>query len=404
MVSTPYSYQALHADSSEYAVAVPDQSISSIKLADNAVTGNKISDGAITDDDISVSADIDPSKIDGTAMVLSSSWQTISGFVDFEGPVYMYDSVFRSSQYGVKIGSAVFHASEGALLEVTRDYNSTAYKYGMKVALDNVSTGSLHGIQSEVEHSTAGSGGSAYGIYGHATSDGSPRSGISALAQCKNSSATTGYSYGVSGSAFDGAYAFGIYGHASSATINYAGYFSGNVHVVGSLSKGGGAFKIDHPLDPENKYLQHSFVESPDMMNIYNGNTILDSRGEADIELPEWFEVLNRDFRYQLTAIGAPGPNLYVAEEIHDNRFRIAGGISGMKVSWQVTGVRKDPWAEANRIQVEVDKNRDEKGKYMHPEVYDQSIERSVDYETLHPILEARAKHSESRSDGNIGE
>lgn len=48
--------------------------------------------------------------------------------------------------------------------------------------------------------------------------------------------------------------------------------------------------------------------------------------------LPEWFETLNRDFRYQLTAVGAPGPNLYVAEEISGNHFKIAGGQPGAKV------------------------------------------------------------------------
>ena len=46
---------------------------------------------------------------------------------------------------------------------------------------------------------------------------------------------------------------------------------AGNLDVTGTISKGGGTFKIDHPLDPTNKYLYHSFVESPDMMNIYNG-------------------------------------------------------------------------------------------------------------------------------------
>ena len=79
---------------------------------------------------------------------------------------------------------------------------------------------------------------------------------------------------------------------------------SGNVDILGTLSKGGGSFKIDHPLDPANKYLYHSFVESPDMMNIYNGNITTDASGEAVVELPEWFETLNRDFRYQLTVIG----------------------------------------------------------------------------------------------------
>ena len=141
--------------------------------------------------------------------------------------------------------------------------------------------------------------------------------------------------------------------------------------ITGSLSKGGGSFKIDHPLDPENKYLSHSFVESPDMMNVYNGNVVLDAEGRAVIELPDWFEVLNHDFRYQLTPIGAPGPNLYVASEVSGNSFEIAGGAPGMTVSWQVTGIRHDPWAEANRIQVEEDKTADEQGKYLHPEVLD---------------------------------
>ena len=145
-----------------------------------------------------------------------------------------------------------------------------------------------------------------------------------------------------------------------------AGWFIGDVHITGTLSKGGGSFKIDHPLDPANKYLQHSFVESPDMMNVYNGNVQLDASGRAVVELPDWFEALNRDFRYQLTAIGAPGPDLYIAEEIQDNRFVIAGGQPGSKVSWQITGIRQDPWAQKNRIQVETDKTGDEIGTLLH--------------------------------------
>ena len=100
--------------------------------------------------------------------------------------------------------------------------------------------------------------------------------------------------------------------------LGYAAYLDGRVYIRGPLSKPGGPFKIDHPLDPANKYLYHSFVESPDMKNIYDGVVALDEKGEAEIELPDWFGALNKDFRYQLTAIGAPGPNLYIAEEISD--------------------------------------------------------------------------------------
>jgi hypothetical protein len=114
------------------------------------------------------------------------------------------------------------------------------------------------------------------------------------------------------------------------------------------------------------------------MMNVYNGNVVLDERGEAIVELPEWFEPVNRDFRYQLTCIGSFAP-VYVGEEIHENQFKIAGGKRGMKVSWQVTGIRQDPWAEAHCIQVEVDKPVAERGSYLHPELYDMPRERRVD-------------------------
>ena len=164
------------------------------------------------------------------------------------------------------------------------------------------------------------------------------------------------------------------------AARGLAGLFSGNVQVLGTLSKAGGSFKIDHPLDPENKYLSHSFVESPDMKNIYDGVVSLDANGEALVEMPEWFSALNRDFRYLLTALGAPMPGLYIAEEIADNRFKISGGVAGMKVSWQVTGVRQDAWANKNRIPLEEVKSEKERGFYLHPEAFNQSEERGINW------------------------
>ncbi len=164
----------------------------------------------------------------------------------------------------------------------------------------------------------------------------------------------------------------GPWGYIGSST--YAGYFRGDVNIAGDLnvsgtvSKGGGSFKIDHPLDPANKYLYHSFVESPDMKNIYDGVVTLDANGEAVVQLPDWFQALNRDFRYQLTPIGNSCPDLYIAEKIANNRFKIAGGKPGLEVSWQVTGIRKDAFANAHRIQVEVEKRPEEKGKYLYPE------------------------------------
>jgi hypothetical protein len=127
---------------------------------------------------------------------------------------------------------------------------------------------------------------------------------------------------------------------------------AGDLIVNGRLTKTTGSFTIDHPLDPKNKKLSHSFVESPDMKNIYDGIVTLDKNGEAAIRLPDWFQALNQDFRYQVSCIGKPAP-VYIAQEIRNNMFKIAGGRPGLRVSWQVTGTRHDAYANANRIPVE---------------------------------------------------
>ncbi|HEV8659335.1 MAG TPA: hypothetical protein VGS96_11995 [Thermoanaerobaculia bacterium] len=153
---------------------------------------------------------------------------------------------------------------------------------------------------------------------------------------------------------------------------------AGAVTVFGTLTKGGGSFKIDHPIDPENKYLSHSFVESPDMKNIYDGVARLDDNGDVTVELPEWFEALNEDFRYQLTAVGKPSPSLYVAEEIHDHQFKISGGSAGAKVSWQVTGIRHDAFANAHRVIVEESKSASERGTLLYPREHQMNAERKA--------------------------
>ncbi|MFH1319865.1 MAG: hypothetical protein ABII90_04325 [Bacteroidota bacterium] len=186
-------------------------------------------------------------------------------------------------------------------------------------------------------------------------------------------------------------YGAGVWGEGA----NYFGvvsigdaYVQGNLTVTGNLTKGGGAFKIDHPQDPENKYLIHSFVESPDMMNIYNGNVILDNNGETTVELPDYNEVLNIDFKYQLTPVGSSMPNLYIAEEVQNNSFKIAGGVPNKKVSWQITGIRNDKWAQKYRIIPELEKENKYKGKYLHPELYGKSIEDAM----IKPLFTGPAK------------
>jgi len=153
---------------------------------------------------------------------------------------------------------------------------------------------------------------------------------------------------------------------------------NGNLTVSGAIYGSSKHFRIDHPLDPANKYLDHASVESSELKNIYDGVALLDAAGSAIVRLPDWFEAVNGDFRYQLTPIGAPGPNLYIAQEISNNQFTIGGGQPGTKVSWQVTGIRHDPYANAHRMVVEEVKPADERGFYIHPELYGAPKERSL--------------------------
>jgi len=192
------------------------------------------------------------------------------------------------------------------------------------------------------------------GVYGEARGD--KQTGVLGY--------STGAAYqGVSGAGFGnslaGVFATAEKGYGILAGSNggkgIAGHFDSDVAVIGTLSKKMGGFRIDHPLHPEESYLQHSFVESPDMMNVYAGTAVLDGNGEAEIKLPEWFEALNKEFRYQITCIGKFAP-VFVSRELADNRFAISGGAPGIKVCWQVTGVRHDSYADQHRLPVEIDK------------------------------------------------
>ena len=192
------------------------------------------------------------------------------------------------------------------------------------------------------------------------------------------------YATGVVGAATGAAYRnAGIYGVCDySAPIhNWAGYFDGSVRVLGTVFQSKSATIIDHPSDPTNKFLTHVSVESDQMMNIYNGVIFLNNDGTAIVTMPDWFESLNTEFRYQLTAIGAPGPNLHISKKINGNTFEISGGSSNMEVSWQVTGIRSDNFAKANPIEVETTKDAIEKGYYLHPEAYGQPEEMGIEWQ-----------------------
>jgi len=167
-------------------------------------------------------------------------------------------------------------------------------------------------------------------------------------------------------------YTYGVYGECDWPD-GYGVYSEGHCTVGGNFyASGSKSFKIDHPLDPANRYLCHYSLESPEVLNVYRGRIVLDARGEAWADLPRYFGSINCNFEYQLTAIGAAMPTLHVAEEIANNHFKIAGGQPGKQVSWQVTARRDDPWVRTHGAPVEQDKADRERGKYLCPELYGQ--------------------------------
>ncbi len=343
--------------------------------------------------------------------------------------------------YGISSGSGA--NAKGVFGESTNGYgvhgNGSTGVYGTGtnggVAGESTSGSGVYGNSTTigVSGNSTGSGDNGKGVYGVANNGyglwgegyyGAKTVGTYTGLWGVGGSSSTDYNYGVYGQAYYygvygeaqdcGVYGsasdrgvvgfgqnFGVYGYCSTsgyAVYGYnpsgtAGEFNGNVNILGTLWKPGGAFRIDHPLDPSNKYLQHSFVESPDMKNIYDGTVVLNTSGEAIIELPDWFEALNKDFRYQITCIGGYA-QIYVAEEITNNHFKIAGGTPSLKVSWMVTGIRKDAYANSHRIEVEIDKPTTEKGKYIFPELFGASEERGINYEQ-HKKMEEMKKQNE---------
>ncbi len=266
---------------------------------------------------------------------------------------------------------------------------SGTFSYGVSgFAIDSPSTWG-YGVYGQAHSSTSGN----YGVVGSAQLNSGSKRGVYGTASGAGSNFAL---YGLANDAA-GSQNFGIYAAASGAsTENWAGVFDGNVDVMGTLSKDAGSFRIDHPLDPENKYLQHSFVESPDMMNVYNGNVTTNAEGRAVITMPDYFDALNSDFRYQLTVIGTFAQAI-IEQEIEGAQFVIATDQPNVKVSWQVTGIRKDRYAEAHRIHVELDKQAHEQGNYRHPELFGFGAERGIDKfeeapenEQLKQIIESR--------------
>jgi hypothetical protein len=338
--------------------AIANGAVSSTKIANSAVGSAAVADGSITGLDLAVPMDIeDSTNFDSVISVTTNGGESTAlegkcsnGCSGVEGRQTVENNWGRLGT----LFAGVWASGDNDPAVLAESHNT----WGIR-ATGGGGSGYTNGNPAFAKAGLWAESGESYGIVSSSSS--AFAGGIYAVATGDSGRAVFGIANAGGGTA--------IYGVASSpATV--AGYFQGNVNITGTLTKGGGSFKIDHPLDPANRTLSHSFVESPDMMNVHNGNIELDEHGQATVSLPDWFQALNRDFRYQLTAIGGPAPGLYVAEEVADNQFRIAGGPAHGKVSWQITGIRHDPWADSHRIPVEEDKPAAEIGLYLHPDAY----------------------------------
>jgi hypothetical protein len=215
-----------------------------------------------------------------------------------------------------------------------------------------------------------------------------------------------GYLNGTAGTSVSSA----VYGQDNiNTSITYAGYFIGKVSMNSSLYVGGTAqvagtlfasgglqttgtknFVIDHPLDPENKILRHAAIESNEVLNQYSGNVTTDASGLATVTLPNYFETLNKDFRYQLTAIGSFS-QVIIKKKISKNQFIIQSKQPKVEVSWQITGVRNDRNMQYKPFVAESEKEEGEKGTYLSPEAY--GIAKKTDVKIAEmPLLKNQEK------------
>jgi hypothetical protein len=278
-----------------------------------------------------------------------------------------------TATYAFALHGIISSASPGAFSAAVRGQNNGTGGYGIGVWGSQDGSGwgvygtSVSGI-GVYGYATATSG-FTYGVYGQ--SDSTLGTGVFGWA-----SATSGAAWGVWGrSASTASNAYGVYGEEPSGGAGHAVFANGSLAATGAK-----LFQIDHPLHPETHYLNHFCTEGPEPYNVYRGTVVLDANGEAWVQLPDYFEAINRDPSYHLTAVGAPMPNLHVAVKIQNNRFKIAGGAPGKEVSWRVEAIRNDLWVQRYGFQTEQEKEDAIKGKYLSPELYGQPKERGIHY------------------------
>ncbi len=248
-------------------------------------------------------------------------------------------------------------------------------------AIVGSSSGGASGISGQVESTAT----AAQGVYGNnlRTSGGYGSYGIGHTGTVGETNYQLGYgTYGRNYNAIGplgnavGAYGLGYIGvWGDQSDVNgYSVYANGDFGAAGTK-----AFAIDHPLDPENKYLKHYSIESNEVLNMYRGTIPFDPNGEATVTMPDYFNAVNANFSYQLTPIGGYAP-LFIKEKLDDGKFVIAGGADGMEVSWTVYAERNDPYLQQHpeSKRVELDKEEWNQGKYLQPDLYGEPESKKI--------------------------
>lgn len=185
--------------------------------------------------------------------------------------------------------------------------------------------------------------------------------------------APLGNGVGVAGKGYYGVFGEDMYAGGTAGAFGV--YSNGNLGATGTKT-----FHIDHPKDPENKFLRHFSIESNEVLNVYRGTIAFDASGEAAVTLPDYFNDINKNISYQLTPVGAYMP-LFVKEKVNaGNQFVIGGGTPGKEVSWAVYAERNDLYMQKNPHQrnTELNKRDSEKGRYLMPALYGAGSDKAI--------------------------
>ncbi|MBI2968555.1 MAG: hypothetical protein HYY40_12195 [Bacteroidetes bacterium] len=343
----------------------------------------------------------------------ASTFSAVQGITNGSGDAVLglnTSATGRAASFSVSnpasTADALFATSNGSSVSVIRSQNTTT-----GVALNASSTNTANTF-STVQATTVSGTANAAGVVGSSTGNASGVAGQVAIATATAQqgvlgiNARTNGGHGVRGTGYNGVvgetqyssgYAVygdnadaiaplgngigvlgigfvGVYGQDRYGGIGYGVYSDGELGASGTKS-----FVIDHPLDPENKFLKHFTLESPEVLNVYRGSVQCDQNGEATVQLPAYFSSININFSYQLTPVGDYAP-LFIKRKIENNSFTIGGGKPEMEVSWMVIGERNDLYVRKypHAKNPESEKRAHEKGKYQTPSLYGQPEEKKI--------------------------